>query len=327
MEERIIDDEYGRGIRLKKTKDGYVDVTDELTSETETEEDCDEVAFEFPEEAQEELDEEFIGLTPEELEKKLREKEEKLAEKKANCEILCAEADALFGIEDYVAATEKYGEAAKLLSEEEDEALAMRTRLGYWKSRTEDFTKPDEFVSDYIEYGVENFEYDVGFVTMRQIKDMYGDTFRKRMDELCEEEEPLCKTVKEKQEKRREYLKERLKTRLIAFGCVTLPMLVALGFAIFFAGKITSSPDSRYIVPTVVFAAVWLGLFFAFIVVSNRLLNAVRTCRANEKLHSTEDGERLVEIRNLKELYQFVLSFGEEKDTCGGCDGCGGCHC
>ena len=25
MEERIIDDEYGRGIRLKKTKDGYVD--------------------------------------------------------------------------------------------------------------------------------------------------------------------------------------------------------------------------------------------------------------------------------------------------------------
>ena len=30
MEERIIDDEYGRGIRLKKTKDGYVDVTDEL---------------------------------------------------------------------------------------------------------------------------------------------------------------------------------------------------------------------------------------------------------------------------------------------------------
>ena len=30
MEERIIDDEYARGIRLKKTKDGYVDATDEL---------------------------------------------------------------------------------------------------------------------------------------------------------------------------------------------------------------------------------------------------------------------------------------------------------
>ena len=35
MEERIIDDEYGRGVRLKKTKDGYVDVTDELTDNAE----------------------------------------------------------------------------------------------------------------------------------------------------------------------------------------------------------------------------------------------------------------------------------------------------
>ena len=33
MEERIIDDEYGRGIRLKKTKDGVVDVTDELAKD------------------------------------------------------------------------------------------------------------------------------------------------------------------------------------------------------------------------------------------------------------------------------------------------------
>ena len=38
MEERIIDDEYGRGVRLKKTKDGYVDVTDELTAEKEDDE-------------------------------------------------------------------------------------------------------------------------------------------------------------------------------------------------------------------------------------------------------------------------------------------------
>ena len=33
MEERMIDDEYGRGVRLKKTKDGYVDVTDEMAAD------------------------------------------------------------------------------------------------------------------------------------------------------------------------------------------------------------------------------------------------------------------------------------------------------
>ena len=48
MEERIIDDEYGRGIRLKKTADGYVDATDELVEEENDEQETDEVAFEFP---------------------------------------------------------------------------------------------------------------------------------------------------------------------------------------------------------------------------------------------------------------------------------------
>ena len=64
MEERMIDDEYGRGIRMKKTKDGYVDVTDAaLDAETE-EEITEEMTFEFP--VLEEDDEDLVGLTPEE---------------------------------------------------------------------------------------------------------------------------------------------------------------------------------------------------------------------------------------------------------------------
>ena len=35
MEERMIDDEYGRGIKLKKTEEGYVDVTDAAYEEEE----------------------------------------------------------------------------------------------------------------------------------------------------------------------------------------------------------------------------------------------------------------------------------------------------
>ena len=37
MEERIIKDEYGRGIRLKKTENGFVDVTDELAEDKDVE--------------------------------------------------------------------------------------------------------------------------------------------------------------------------------------------------------------------------------------------------------------------------------------------------
>ena len=63
-EERIIDDEYGRGVKLRKTKDGYVDVTDELAESDATEE-ADEVTFEFPM-MEDEDDEDLVGLSPEE---------------------------------------------------------------------------------------------------------------------------------------------------------------------------------------------------------------------------------------------------------------------
>ena len=76
MEERIIDDEFGRGIKLKKTKDGYVDVTDEL-AEGETEEyEGDEVEFSFP--VFDTDDEELVGLTPEEAQAVLQKREEEL---------------------------------------------------------------------------------------------------------------------------------------------------------------------------------------------------------------------------------------------------------
>lgn len=329
MEERIVDDEYGRGIRLKKTKDGYVDVTDELAPETEVEEteeveeSGEEVAFEFPTLEQDEQDEDLIGLTPEQLAEKMRQREEELAQRKAECEILCAEADALYGVEDYEMAAEKYEEATKLVLVEEDEVLAARARLGYWKSRTENFTNPDEFVVDYVEYGVENFEYDVGYDTMMKIKTDYNDVFKKRMTELCEEEEPLCRSVKEKQEKRRVFLKERVKKRLLVFLVAFVTMVAALVLALNFGLKITSAPDMRYVMPTVVSGVVWFVLFLVFIVCSNHLINALRMRKANESLDSTEEGERLVEIRNLKEMYKFVLEFGEEEHSCS-C--CGGCH-
>ena len=64
-EERMIDEEYGRGVKLRKTKDGYVDVTDELAAEVEMEEGAEEVSFEFPV-MEDEDDEDLVGLSTEE---------------------------------------------------------------------------------------------------------------------------------------------------------------------------------------------------------------------------------------------------------------------
>ena len=88
MEERIIDDEYGRGIRLRKTADGYVDVTDEL-AENDTEEkevNYDEISFEFPE--LDEDDEDLVSLSPEEALALRKRKAEEAARLKAEEEAL-----------------------------------------------------------------------------------------------------------------------------------------------------------------------------------------------------------------------------------------------
>ena len=135
MEERIIDDEYSRGIRLKKTKDGYVDVTDELSEgakETppETEEDSvlegeltesledpeaepeEEVSFEFPE--LEEDDEDLVNLTPEEAIALRKKKEAEEAARRAEYKRLCEEGEELLLSGSFKAAELKFEKALPL---------------------------------------------------------------------------------------------------------------------------------------------------------------------------------------------------------------------
>ena len=65
MEERMIDDEEARGIKLKRTQSGETDAVEEGTDEQE------EYVFDVPEE---EYDESLVGLTPSQLEQVLEER-------------------------------------------------------------------------------------------------------------------------------------------------------------------------------------------------------------------------------------------------------------
>ena len=124
MEERIVDDEFGRGIRLKKTKDGYVDVEDELAPETETEEtegteeeiavilpteeDGEERAYSMPAAYDEMDDEDLVDLSPEEAERVRKEKEEALRRRKEAYESACREGEKLLKTGSFRAAELAY---------------------------------------------------------------------------------------------------------------------------------------------------------------------------------------------------------------------------
>ena len=342
MEERIIDDEYGRGIRLRKTKDGYVDVTDEIAgeeeketavpgpdgvaedgatqltadgTENETEEDVvvgdleesledldvendgegEEVTFEFPE--LEEDDEDLVNLTPEEALELRRKKEAEEAQRKADYKRLCGEGDELLLSGSFKAAELKFEKALAL------EENAWEAVVGYWRAKTSDFSRPDELMNEYLETGYDSLESDLGEDAVEAIKKQYREVFEARLAEVSEAEEELGKEVLAKQSKRRAILRQRISATRGKFIGTAVPTALFLILGIVFGYLITTRRDGLFLYLTIAAGVLFAVSFVAFGIFTNRFVNARRINRANEDLSSTEEGERLLELRAYKELY------------------------
>ena len=115
MEERIIDEEIGRKIKVKKLQDGTTDVVDGLAEpETENTEDAEvseeEFTFEIPD--FEEDDEDMVGLSPEEALALRQRKAEEMAARKAEYESLVVSGGELLSAGDFAAAEEVYAHAS-----------------------------------------------------------------------------------------------------------------------------------------------------------------------------------------------------------------------
>ena len=330
MEERIIDDEIGRGIRLKKTKDGYIDVTDELAPDTEEEleaEEGEEIsvalpefdgemseteraerAFSMPVVHSEADDEELVDVSPEEAERIRKEKAEAIRRKKEAYENACKEGEILLQTGSFRAAELVYEKALKL------DDLATEASVGYWRAKTADFTDPDAFIEDYLDDGVEELEYDLGFMAADVIKRDYRAVFEKRLGELCAQEAPLVEIVKERQEKRREVLSKRRLVTGIAFLCAALPFIGLLIAAIFVGLQNFSTPDNTFIVPTIVLGCLAFLAFIAALVVTNKFFNACRMYNMNENLAYTDEGKAILEIRQYKKIYEALLFVPQEAE-------------
>lgn len=305
MEERIIKDEYGRGIRLKKTKDGYVDATDELAEKDElqengqeveeTEEGYEEVAFEFPD--LEEDDEDLVGLSPTEALALRKKKEEEEKARIAEYERYLQEGELLLDSKSFHAAELKFEKALKLDEE------ATEATVGYWRAKTADFTNPDELANEYVDSGFENLEGDLGYKAVDKIKSIYHEVFKAREEELKVELAPLEKTIKEKRESRRTVIKTRMKKSLTNFLIALLPTLVAFVLTCSFGSRIFSTREGEFITYTIIAGGVFLVGFIVTLVFTNKLLNVLRIHRANERDESTEEGRKALRLRDYIELY------------------------
>lgn len=300
MEERIIDEEYGRGVRFKKTAFGYVDVTDELAAEHGDEEPVDEVAFEFP--VLEEEDEDLATLTPEEAAALRQKKKEEAEKRKASYEQACQEGEALLDSGEYAKAETKFEQALQL------DGLATHASIGYWRAKTENFKKPDVLIDEYADEDMESMEYDLGVEALDTIRVAYQDEFKARLAALCEEEKPLAEKVEGKQIRRRKILSARLRNSIILFTAFLLPTLAGIVLTAVFGAKIPTTRENTYVLPTIISGGVSFVLFIFWVAFTNKLLNAVRIYAKNERLSSTEDGNRLATIRAYVSLYEELLT-------------------
>ena len=192
----------------------------------------------------------------------------------------------------------------KALSLDEE---AVAASVGYWRAKTSDFADPDVLVGEYANASIESLEYDLGLGAVEIIKREYKGAFEKRYAELTAEEEPLAQAIEEKQVRRREIISARLKKSTVAFLAVTLPMLVFLALGITFLVKNSQTLSDQYLVPMIIFLALLGVTFIAFIFVTNKWINDFRMRRANERLSETEEGVRLLTIRDYKAIYECLL--------------------
>lgn len=298
MEERLIEEEIGRKIRFRRGVDGKVEIVDDILDGGAGEDGGDYDYIDLGDED----DEELAGLSPEAARELVKKKEEEEEARRKEYERLCDEGNKLLETGSFKAAELKFERAITL-----DEKATDAT-VGYWRAKTADFDEADVLIEEYAEEGSENLEYDLGYEAIDAIKAKFKDKLQKRYDEICEEEESLAEKVTTARDRRRGMLKTRRKNTGIAFGMAAVVTIAMLALAIVFGLNNFRVSDARYIAPTIIFVALFLASFVAFGVCTNKFVNACRIHNANERLSSTEDGERVQELRNYKELYEYLLA-------------------
>lgn len=294
MEERLMDDP--RKIKVKRNAVGGIeDATDELVPEGE------EVELEIPEEElilpDGELDEDLVGLAPSQLEKEL-ERRKKEAEEAA------AERDKLLAAGEDLLKKQKYEEAEPLFAQ----ALVYdpeckRAEEAVWLCRTQNFTQTDSL---YRREYAEEFS-DADPAVKRLLWEKLGEKLKEEKESFEEEAVPLREKVRGAQKERRgAFLANRnyYRWRLLVFVAIFCALVVAMSIC---GAQIVHVRVNTPVYLTIVFGALALLDLIPVIILSRKFVVAQRLVRDNEKLSSTDDGERLEELETALETLSLYL--------------------
>ena len=296
MEERLIDKEDERLIRIKKKAEG-TDAEDALTPDGEEAQDEEEILVTLPEGYDEDYDQSLVGLSPEDLQKELERR--KKAEEEARVEYgqLVAAAKEQLARGNFEAAASLYEQAADY-SFVDDEIIKE-----LWTARTKNFSDISPFYDT--NYAEEFSDYNEPAKTF--IRDKIGAALTQERERLQKEEAELAPDVLEKQETRRQAFdnhRRYYKVRLLVFaGLMALFAIATVVSSTFIVRTLSSLP----VILTGAFGGATLISFVGMLVFMLKYSGASKLCRMNGKLASTQDGARLEELREKLECLKLIL--------------------
>ena len=300
MEERLVDKEDERLIRIKKKAEG-MDAEDALTEEgEESAESEEEVLVTLPEEDgsdEEDYDEDLVGLTATELKRELERR--KKAEEEAR-----EEYDKLVSAGKEALESDDFENADSLFSQATCYPFAdAETVTLLWTARTKNFTDTETFYDpDHAEeFSAESDE------AKAFVREKMGEQLNGERQALQSEEAQIAPAVLEKQEERRQAFAGNRKYYTVRL-CIFLGLLglFAIG-TIVSATYIVRTLSSLPVILTGVFGGLTLIAFIVALVYLMKFSGANKLCRTNDRLSSTEAGARLVRLREKLECLKLIL--------------------
>ena len=299
MEERILDDDESRGIKIKRTANGGTDAVDGLAEGDETLPE-EELYIDLPDE---EYDEDLVGLTPTQLKEELERREKLKREAREESERLMASADEKLAAEKFADAELLYAQA--LVCDGENDAAAA----GLWTARTKNFTDAEAVLAENVAEELAANETARALVAEKLGKDLLA-----LRAAYAGEEAEIAPPFEKKQAERREAFAANRKYYLVRFSVF---LFIAVLFCIGIGVSAYFIPRTRSDTP-VIFVGVFAGLnlvsLAAAIVYARKLFVASGLYVQNEKLSSTETGARIAFLRERLHAIGLVLGDGEGFD-------------
>ncbi len=285
MEERIMDDEESRGIKLVHKPEGDDVVDAQLAGED-----------------GENYDEDLVGLTPSQLEEALEKRKKEAERAQAEYEKLIKEGDEAYAAGEFEGAATLYRQAAVYREE---------AREKVFEAVTEGFTKTNYF---YEEGGMDEF-----YLCPPEMRSNIAGKLKPILEEeekSCRAEaEPLREQVEAGIASRREAFAANKHYYFVRFLAVLSAFLMLLiGVAV--AGSfILRTADAVPLIVTIVLGVLAVGVLGVLAVYCRKLYAAASLCRTNEKLSSTENGARLEALDTRLSILEALLDEVENDEA------------